>query len=840
MSLALRFAWRELRSGVAGFRIFLACLALGVAAIAAAGSTAEAFRQGLAAQARDIMGGDVSFTVEQRRFTPDERAAFARLGTVGYAARANAMAEAPSKGGVPGLRRLVAVRGVDARYPLVGRVELRGAVDLRTALQSQDGAFGAVVEQALLDRLGLKVGDPFLIGTTPYRVSAVLLSEPDRLARGFALGPRVLTSLEAVERSEFLTVGGLFGETARVVLPPSADPETAVKTTLEAFPKASLEARERTEAAPGAGELIDELEYFLGFIGLASLVAGGLGVSGAVAAYLEGRKSSIAALKALGAEGTLIRNLYLIQIGVLALLGVAIGLAVGAAAPLIIGALAGDRLPVPALFGVYPVPLLGAGAFGLLAAAAFSLVPLARARTTPPAALFRREMTGRLRWGAEVAGALVAGAGLAGLAVATAPTAAAAVGLIGGTAAAFLVLWALGLGAAALAGRARRGAKGPWRLGLANLAGPRSAARTASPAIGLGVALLAAVVLIQSSLLAQVTQVAPRTAPSLVFTEIDGARVPAFDAVVRRALGGLDRDRYRREPIATGRIVRLKGAPVNIEAIEEGERWAFDNDVVISAIDAEPEDSGVTAGRWWPAGYRGPPLVAMEQDAARGAGLKVGDVITLSVLGREMDVRIAALRKIEWGGFGANFALILTPSAVEGASLRHVAIARATQAQEARITADLGRDFPEVNVISVREQLEAAADIFSRLALAVRGAAAVAALAGLLVLVGAIAAGAKARAREAATLKVLGGSRAQILTAYLVEYGLVGLVAGTAGVALGALAAWPVVTAVFDAEFSIDWSGVLLLTVSATALAALGGGLAAWQALAQRPAPVLR
>jgi putative ABC transport system permease protein len=835
MTLALRFALRELRSGVAGFRIFLACLALGVAAIAAAGSTAEAFRQGLASQARDIMGGDVSFTVEQRRFTPAERAAFDRLGTVSYAARVNAMAETAA-----GERRLVALRGVDSRYPLVGRVELQGAPDLAAALRSRDGAFGAVVESQLLDRLGMRMGERFLIGTTPYYVSAVLISEPDRLARGFALGPRVLASMDAVEASGLLVVGGLFGETARIALPASADPKAVVRRTVKAFPDASLEARERTEAAPGAGELIDELEYFLGFIGLASLVAGGLGVSGAVSAYLEGRKPSIATLKALGASGALVRNVYLIQIGALALLGVAIGLAVGAAAPLIIGAVAADQLPVPALFAVYPEPLLRAGLFGLLSAAAFSLAPLARARATPPSALFRRELSGRLSLGPETIGALLAGLGLAGLAILTAPTRLAAAGLIGGTAAAFGLLWALGLGAAWSAGRLRRGAKGSVRLGLANLSGPRSAARTASPAIGLGVALLAAVVLIQSSLLAQVTTVAPQTAPSMVFTEIDGARTAEFDRVIAAAMGPLDEDRYRRAPITTGRIVRLKGQPVDLDKIAEEERWAYDNDTVMSAMQAEPPDAGVTSGAWWPADYAGPPVVAMEQDAARGAGLKVGDTITLNVLGREIDARIAALRKIEWGGFGANFAVILNPGAFEGAVLRHVAIAKATQVQEERITRDLGRSFREVNVISVREQLEAAAELFDRLALAIRGAAAVAGLAGLLVLAGAIAAGARSRAREAATLKVLGGSRGQILGAYLVEYGLVGVIAGVAGVGLGALAAWPIVVLVFEATFAVDWAGVLLLLAAASGLAAIGGTLAALHALSKRPAPVLR
>jgi putative ABC transport system permease protein len=325
-----------------------------------------------------------------------------------------------------------------------------------------------------------------------------------------------------------------------------------------------------------------------------------------------------------------------------------------------------------------------------------------------------------------------------------------------------------------------------------------------------------------------------------VFTEIDGARVADFDAVLARAMGPLNADRYRREPIVTGRITRLNGRPVDVDAIAEEERWAFDSDIVMSAIDRAPRDAEVTEGRWWPAGYQGPPLVALEQDAARGAGLEVGHTVTLNVLGREIDARIAALRKIEWGGFGANFAVILNPSAVEGASLRHVAIAKAGRAEEERVTLALGRDFPEVNVISVREQLEAAADIFDRLSLAIRGAAAVAGLAGLLVLAGAIAAGARARAREAAVLKVLGGSRGQILGAYLIEYGLVGLIAGAAGVALGTAAAWPVVTGVFEAELAVDWGGVLALLGGAAGLAALGGALAALHALSKRPAPTLR
>lgn len=835
--LSIRFALRELRAGVRGFRIFLACLALGVAAIAAAGSTAEAFRQGLAGQAREILGGDVAVSVQLRQFTPQERAVFASFGRTSYAVANRAMAQSPS-----GERRLVELRGVGGDYPLAGRVTLQGAPSLSAALQTApDGAWGAAVEQTLLDRLHLRLGDRFLAGNVPVVARAVLVEEPDRLSRGFALGPRVLTRVGALQQGGFLAEGLPFGETARIALNPGLEPKAAMAAIRKHLPGRSFRIRGRDDAAAGVSHVIDQLEYFLGFIGLASLVAGGLGVFGAVSAYLEARKPAIATLKALGAEGALVRNTYLFQIAVLATLGVAIGLAVGALAPIGLGALVKDRLPIPALFGVYPWPLAKAAAFGLLSAAAFSLAPLARARATPPASLFRSDLAGALRFGPEIVGALAAAAGLAALAVVTAPTPLAAGIMIAGVAVSFALLWLIGWGAARLAGRMRAAARGPVRIGLANLAGPRSAARTASPAIGLGVALLACVVLIQSSLLAEVAEVAPQTAPALVFTDIPGERAAEFDAVVARAFGQpLSRDTYMRAPFLTGRITRLRGRAVDPKALPERERWAYDHDVSMSAIGPEPPNPGIIEGKWWPPNYAGPPLLALDEDVANAADVRVGDPVTVQALGSDIEARVAVLRKVEFGSFGASFPLVLTPSAFEGANLHQVAIAKASRAQEAAVIRALAGPFPEVNVISVREQLEAATELFDRVAMAVRGAAAVAALAGLLVLAGAIAARARERTKEAATLKVLGASRAQILSAYVLEYGAVGAIAGTAGVALGYAAAWPVVVKVFQAHWSVDWAGVAALLAAAAALAGAGGLLAAFQALSQRPAPALR
>ena len=838
LPLSLRFAGRELRAGTRGFRIFLACLALGVAAIAAASSTAEAFRQGLAAEARTILGGDVAASAEGR-FTPQERAVFEAHGQTSYAAATRAMAEGPS-----GARRLVEIRGVDGLYPLAGTVDVRdGAgrpVSLKQAMAQTHGLPGAAVESTLLDRLGLKLGQTFKVGNQSLVATAVLNAEPDRMSRGFQLGPRVLTRLDAMETAGFLKGGTLFDQTARIALPTDANPKLARHEICEALPKAGLRLRDRYDAAPGIRRLIDRLEYFLGFIGLASLVAGGLGVSGAVNAYLETKKPSIAVLKAVGADGALIRNLYLVQIAVLAALGIAIGVAIGAAAPFLIAALAANSLPIPALFAVYPGPLLRAAAFGALSAGAFCLAPLARARSTPPAALFRHNLAGRLSLGPELIGAVLCAIGLAAVAILTAPSRAMAVWMIGGVAVAFVLLWGLGLLGALATGKARRFARGPARLGLANLSGPGSAARTAAPAVGLGVALLAAVVLIQSALLGQVREVAPKTAPSLVFTEIPAGGAGRFDTEVGAALGPLTDDNYMRMAMFTGRITAIRGAAVQRDRIDPSQRWAFDNDIQMSAAGAPPKGVAASLGAWWPADYAGPPQVALGEDLARAGHLKLGDAITVTALGQDIEARVAAIRRVDVGGFGPGFQVILNAHALDGAALRQVAIAKTDKAGEDRVLKRLGSSFPEVNVISVREQLESATALFDRLALAVRAAAGVAALAGVLVLAGAIAAGARARAREAALLKVLGAARGQVLAAYAIEYGAVGLIAGAAGVALGAAAAWPVVVKVFEAHWSVDWAGVFALVGGAVLMAGLGGTLAALQALSKRPAPVLR
>ena len=845
--LAARWAWRDLRGGLAGLRLIIACLAVGVAAIAAAGSTAQAFRAGLAAKAREILGGDIAVSVSDRAFTPRERAVLAARGRLALAAAVEAMATAPD-----GRRTLVELRGVSDDYPLVGHVELAGGASLSAALgigRDTRGRpiQGVAAEASLLRRLGLRLGEPFIIGNVPVVARAVLLAEPDRLSRGFALGPRVLAPLQTAEAGGLVGAGLPFGETARLLLPPDAaigPAKRELKRALHAVAGSGLRLRDSRNATPAIGRGIERLEYFLGLIGLAALLAGGLGVRGAVRAFVERRARAMGALKAIGASGALVRDLCLIELAVVSAVGVVLGLGVGAAAAPVIGEWLGKAAPelrAPALFALYPRPLLRAAAFGLLSAVAFALPPLAALRRTPPAALLRGEVARPPALALESALALVAAALIVALALAVAPDRLAGGVALTGVASAFVLLSLLGRALAKGLGATRRWTRGALRLGLAQLAGRPGTARDTAAALGLGVALLTAVILIQSGLLAEVGATAPQTAPSVVFTGIPEASAARFDAAVasafRRRPGP---EEYQRFPFLTGRLVGVRGSLVDRTRIRSSDRWAWDNDIAMSAIDRQPAGAGVVVGRWWPAGWRGPPEVALSVDAARGEHVRVGDRVTIAALGATIEARVAVLRRIQVAGFGPDFAVVFDPEALAGAHLDQVAIARASPAAVARASQAIARDYPMVGVVDVRAALAAVADLFDRLSLAIRAAASIAAIAGVLVLVGTVAAGAPARAREAATLQALGADRVQILEIYIAEFAGVGLIAGAAGAALGALAAWPVLAFVFEIGQTLQAKGAAELALATAALAAGAGIAAGLIALRGSPARLLR
>jgi putative ABC transport system permease protein len=835
LALAWRFARRELRGGLRGFGIFLACLVMGVAAIAAVGSIKESIVAGLDADARALLGGDVEFRRPQSKLPDDTVAWLSAEGTLSNLREMRGMVRR-----LDGDKRtLIELKAVDDAYPLVGAVTLDPPQSLPAALAVADGVPGIAVDPLVLDRLGVAIGDRVRLGTGDFVIRAALLKEPDAIANPFTLGPHVLVSMTGLALSGLDQPGTLSSSVYRLVLPPGAQAKDVIRRADQAFPDAGWQARDSSRAAPNVQDFVTRASMFLVLVGLTSLLVGGVGIGNAAAAYLSGKAQVIATLKALGAPARLIYAIYLLQLFALALAAIVAGVALGAAVPMLVHWL-GPALPVELRLGLYPAPLLVASGFGVLTALGFSLWPLARARRVPAASLFRSlvdPVRVRLAWQDWAATAAVAVL-LALLALVDAQDKRLAAAFLAAVAVALLAFRLVGSGVVAAAGvvRIRRL---PWlRLAIANLHRPGAATPSVVLSMGLGLTVLVAVGLVESSLTHEVAERLPEQAPSYFFIDIQPDQVAPFKSLVE-ALPGTAAPEI--VPNLRTRIVALNGAKPDESKVAPDVRWILKSERGLTYAALPPKGSHVVAGAWWPADYQGPPLISLDADLAEGLRLKLGDTVTFNLAGREITARIANFRKIDWATLGINFFTVFAPGALEAAPQTAIATVRADSADaEARLARQVGDAFPNVSAIRVKDALDTLAQILGNMAAAIRAIAAVTLLAGVLVLSGAVLATRRRRVYDAVILKVLGATRAVIARSFLVEYGILGAVTSLIAVALGTLAAWLVVTLLLKGEWHFAAGRVALIAAGGTA-ATLGIALAGtWRVLGARAAPQLR
>jgi putative ABC transport system permease protein len=843
LPLAWRLAGRELRGGIAGFRLFLFCLALGALLIAGVGSVAEAVRQGLARDARTILGGDVEIRLLYRPASPAELAAFAEAGRVGAVDSLRAMARKADGSD----RMLVEMKAVDDAYPLLGQAVLAPGMPLDRALARRDGVWGAVVDPQVLDRLGLKLGDRVVIGSLGYELRALLEREPDRGAGVFLLGPRLMVARASMPETGLVQPGSLIYHLYRIAFAPGVD-SAAFQADLDArFPAAGWRIRGLDDAAPGVKRFVDRTALFLTLVGLSALLIGGVGVGNAVSAYVDGRTATIATLKCLGAPAATIFVLYLSLILLLALGGAAIGVALGAAAPFIAAGPLSSRFDLDLAAGLYPRPLLLAAGFGLLTALAFSLPALMRARDLPPGQLFRdmlesrraslRRSLGRARGWIDLALIAASAAALIGLALASAGDRLLGQWFVVAALGSLIVFRLLGAAVKVAARRLARHCRGMLRRALADLAGPQAPTGSVVLALGIGLTVLVAVAMVEGNLRRELEQAMPARAPSFYFIDIQPDQTAAFDAMVRAEPGV---SALERVPMLRGRITRLRDIPVEQLPPPAREGWVLQGDRGITWSATLPPGSALTAGSWWPADYRGPPLISLDAEVADAFGLKLGDHVSVNVLGREITASIASLRRLDWATLTINFVMVFSPGILEGAPQTHIATVRVDPARELDLQRRITDRFANVSAIRVKEAIVSVERIIATMTTAVGAIALVALAAGMAVLAGAVVADRRRRIRDAVVLKVLGATRRDVLLGLVLEYGLLGLVTALIALLLGSLAGYAFVTFGLEGDFVL-LPGVALATAAGGAAIAILIGLAGtWRALGQKPAPLLR
>ena len=842
-SLAVRFALRELRGGLRGFYIFLACIALGVGAISGVNSVAQSITSGIAAEGKGILGGDIAFSLNQRQFNPDELLFIKRFGKISTVGKLRAMARLPDGSD----QVLVEVKAVDNAYPLHGELT-SSPQDAASSLAENDGS--AIVDPLLLDRLHIKIGDKIKLGSREIIITGTISNEPDRVGDGVGFGPKILISHAALMQSGLVQPGSLIGWSNRLVLDDPSDKnlKQIIESARKKFPDAGWRIRSRSNAAPALSRNIERFSQFLTLVGLTALIVGGVGVANAIRAYLEGKRQVIASFKSLGAPAEFVFSVYLIQIMFLATIGIAIGLLIGAAMPFIAKTALADIIPVGSSGTFYPGALALGAIYGFLAALAFAIWPLAQARDIPATALFRENDRSNRIWPRPIYIVLMVLliVTLASLAIFFAEQRMIAMVFVGAILFAFVMLRLVAMLIQWLAKRAPRVKSTGLRMAIGNIHRPGSLTQSVVLSLGLGLALLVALALIDGNLRQQISGNIPKKAPDFFFVDIQNTQLDDFSQFMET---NVPEANIQTVPMLRGRIITLNDTPAEKADVKESGRWVLRGDRGLTYSSKLPANSSISEGKWWSEDYSGEPLVSFAAEEAGELYLKVGDRVTVNVLGRNITAKIANLRNVEWQSLAINFVMVFSPNTFAGAPHAHLAtlqlsdtnaIKSETVKRDAEILRIVTNEFPTVTTVRVRDALNTINGLIGQLATAIRAAAALALVASVLVLGGALAAGNTARVHDSIVLKTLGATRKMLITAFTLEYLMLGMATAIFAILTGSVASWFVISKIMGFT-SVFLPEVAIGTVIIALVLTVGFGLiGTWRVLGQKAAPVLR
>ena len=829
-SLLWRLVFRDLRGGYRHFRLFFLATFIGVLSISAVAFLSDSLLGGLSKDAKRLLGGDVSIRLNQRQINEEERSWLEANGTVSRVATLRSMARSE------GQQRLVEVKAVDSIYPLVGALKLENNEDL--AALSDGEANGLFADPALKGLLEIEIGDSLNIGDSSFVVKGWIENEPDRGLAGFALGPRVMISIAALEPSGFERPGSLIKNHYRVLLNPEINDSDWIQQTNEKFPEAGWRIRSLGDATPEISETLERLTLFLTLIGLATLLICSVGSANAVQAYLARKLETQAIFKTLGAGQKMLFLCFFLQIVFVALLASLLAVVAGYGLSVVTAPPVSRMLNIEATaFEPFMVSALSLG-FGVLSAIAFSFPSLSKVPLVPVSSLFRGSGEGRLTssW-FGIVGTVILFALLIILAVFSSFSPKFAAMFLAATVVAFCALWLLAKTIIFLLKRLSPSRHLPFRLAVSNLVRPGSPATATMITLGLGLTLLVLISQTDGNIRRQVDQDLPETTPAFFMMDIQKQDAESFRELVSAMEPVKD---LQMVPLLRGAIRAVKSVPVEELKIPDSINWVFEDDRGLTWSREKTATMNVVRGGWWPSDYNGKPLVSLDEEVADLMGIEIGDGMTINVLGRDIEVEVANLRRIDWRSFGINFVMVFSPGLLERAPQTWLATMAAPEGSENQIERTIVEAFPSVTSIRVRDTLAQVSRILSTISNLLALASLVTLVAAVLVISGAILTSRQKRAEEMVLFKVLGATRSQTLKAFALEYGLLGLAAASLAAILGLAGSWYLVTDIMDGRFSMIYGSLILVLALGTLLTLTLGFLGTFYSLSVKASEYLR
>jgi len=850
--------WRDLKSAPGKFGFVVLSVAVGVAALVGVRGFSESFRRTLSSEARSLMAGDLSARIF-RQPTAEEKSKIATIEKQGSGGiRSTWATETISMASVPPdpVPLLVSLKAVDpAEYPYYGTVDLEPAMSLQQALDGDS----AVVADEFLIRLNAQVGQTLRLGGRNFRIAAVLKQEPDRMSSGAGLGPRVMISQAALERTGLLAPGSRASQRLLIKLPDkvptgitgkaqvAGDPVAMRKQLEEALPDAQV--MDFREGNPALSTGLDNSTAILSLICLVAMVLGAIGVAMAMHAHLEQRMDMLAVLKAVGAgSGDLLRIFLLQTLGLgLAggLLGVAAGVGVMAALPAVFGKL----LPVHATLE-FPWRSVAAGlGTGLLTTLLFCLPPLLDVRNVRPVLVLRRlveqgpEGIGGwfAKWWArrlQLGISVLVVAALGGIAWALSDSAKVGtwfavlftVALVVLLVLAAAALWSLRL----LLGWVRLRLPSFLRHGLANLYRPGNQSAAVMASLGLGVMLILAVYLMQAALLRDLRETASPKLPNIFLIDITPDEVAGVKDFFQHQAGvsqALDL-----MPVVTVRFVSLNGKP-----LEQLKEQHFPRRMLESArvtwADAAPPGDKVKQGKWWQSADAAE--LAVGEGVAQRLHVGVGSAVEVEIGGTVRQLKVAAVYRADGQHLGAQVSFVLPSGLVKDLAATWYGGAHIDPKQVPAMERTLFATYPSITVINLADVLERIESVVNQITFVVRFLAGFSIFAGLMILASSIASTRFRRMREAVVLKTLGATRMRIVRTFSVEFSVLGLLAGSVGVVFANILT-RVLLQKLEVGFHIEWAATLIALGGTAALATATGWIASYRILGLRPLEVLR